>query len=119
MEKTAKGRWLSAYKMYRDSVVFPMIVSRLCPQPCRENCQRMSIGDEPLALRDLEYACVRYTKSRMPERFIIPPKQHSIAVIGAGPAGLTCALNLAQKQYQVKVFEKGAGWGGEIGRAHV
>ena len=56
MEKVAKGRWLPAYKTFRNSVVFPMIVSRLCPQPCRENCQRKSIGDEPLAIRDIESA---------------------------------------------------------------
>ena len=117
MEKVGKGRWLPSYKMLRNAVVFPVIVSRLCPQPCRDNCQRTSIGDEPLALRDLEAACIKYTKSRKPEVFTIPPKKQHIAVIGAGPAGLSCALSLSQKKYKVTVYEKDAGWGGTL-RSH-
>ncbi len=117
MEKVEKGRWLPSYKMLRNTTVFPGIVSRLCPQPCRDNCQRTSVGDAPLAVRDLEAACVKYTKSRKPEIFVIPPKTQRIAVIGAGPAGLSCALNLAQKKFQVTVFEKESGWGGAL-RAH-
>ncbi len=114
MTKVEKGRWLPSYKMLRDALVFPVIVSKLCPQPCRDNCQRTSVGDEPLALSDLEAACIKYTKSRKPEVFTIPPKAQRIAVIGAGPAGLSCALNLAQKKYKVTVFEKKTGWGGML-----
>ncbi len=117
MERSQKGLWIRAYKIFRNSVIFPVIVSRLCPQPCREKCQRTSIGDEPLALRDLESACIRYAKNRNPENFVIPPKKQSIAIIGAGPAGLSCALNMAQKNFHVEVFEKGPGWGGAL-RAH-
>ncbi len=114
MEKVEKGRWLPSYKLLRDTTVFPGIVSRLCPQPCRGKCQRASVGDEPLALRDLEAACVRYTKSRKPELFSIPPKPQRIAVIGAGPAGLSCALILAQKKFGVTVFERTPRWGGRL-----
>ena len=114
MEKVEKGRWLPSYKMLRNAVVFPTVVSRLCPQPCQNNCQRASIGDEPIAVRDLEAACVKYTRSRSPENFTIPPKAQRVAVIGAGPSGLSCALNLAQKKYSVTVFEKDAGWGGSL-----
>ncbi|NLA74065.1 MAG: NAD(P)-binding protein, partial [Deltaproteobacteria bacterium] len=117
MERVRRGQWIPAYKMFRNSVVFPVIVSRLCPQPCRKNCQRASIGDEPLAVRDLELACTRYARNRNPENFVIPPKSQSVAVIGAGPAGLSLALNLAHKKVQVRVFEKGPGWGGAL-RGH-
>jgi NADPH-dependent glutamate synthase beta subunit-like oxidoreductase len=75
------------------------------------------VGDEALAIRDLEAAAVRLTKNRKPDNFVIPPKAEKIAVIGAGPAGLSCALSLAQKRYQVTVFEKDAGWGGAL-RSH-
>ncbi|NLD38225.1 MAG: FAD-dependent oxidoreductase [Desulfatiglans sp.] len=117
MERVKKGRWIPAYKTFRDTVLFPVIVSRLCPQPCRNNCQRPSIGDEPLAVRDLEYACTRYALTRRPENFVIPPKKQHIAIIGGGPAGLSCALNLAQKKFHVTIFEKETGWGGAL-RSH-
>lgn len=114
MEKVEKGRWLAAFKLLSNAVIFPVIVSALCPQPCREHCQRTSVGDESLALSDLEAACIRYTKSRKPDNFVIPPKSQRIAVVGAGPAGLSCAVNLAQKKFHVTVFEKDEAWGGKL-----
>ena len=114
LEKASKGRWLPAYKTLRNATVFPVIVSILCDQPCRAHCQRTLLGDEAIALRDLEAACIRYTKNRKPESFVIPPKDKRIAVVGAGVAGLSCALNLAQKKFPVTVFEKGNGWGGSL-----
>jgi Fe-S oxidoreductase len=117
LEKVGKGRWLAAYKTLRDATVFPAIVSALCDQPCRAYCQRTQIGDEAIDLRDLEAACLRYAKNRKAESYVIPPKDKCIAIIGAGMAGLSCALNLAQKKFPVTVFEKGVGWGGTL-RAH-
>ena len=113
-EKAVKGRWLPAYKLLRNAVVFPSVVAALCPQPCREHCQRTQLGDEPLAMSDLEEACIKYTKNKKAEMFTIPPKTQKIAVVGAGPAGLSCALGLAQKKYAVTVFEKEASWGGSL-----
>ena len=117
LEKVGKGRWIAAYKTLRDATVFPAIVSALCDQPCRAHCQRTQIGDEAIALRDLEAACLRYAKNRKAEAYVIPPKNKRIAIIGAGTAGLSCALNLSQKKFPVTVFEKENGWGGAL-RAH-
>ena len=114
LEKVSKGRWTPAYKQLRNAVVFPSVVAALCPQPCRGHCQRTQTGDAPLALGDLESACVRYVKNRRAELFVIPPKTQKIAVVGAGPAGLSCALSLAQKKYGVTVFEKAPAWGGSL-----
>lgn len=114
LDKAGKGRWSSAYKELRNAVVFPVLVSALCPAPCRERCQRTETGDEAIALRDIETAVIKYTKNRKPENFFIPPKTQKIAVVGAGPAGLSCALTLAQKKYPVTVFEKRDGWGGSL-----
>lgn len=113
----AKGRWAASYKTYRGSVVFPEIVSRICTRPCLEKCQRADIGDAPIDMGALEAACLEYTKNPKPERYTIPPKQQRVAVVGAGPAGLSCALNLAYKKFGVTVFEKEDGWGGAL-RAH-
>ena len=117
LEKVSKGRWLPAYKALRNTVVFPVIVSALCEQPCREHCQRTQTGDEAIAMRDIEAACIRCAKNRHPENFVIPPKQKRVAVIGAGPSGLACALALAQKKFPVTVFDKLPGWGGFL-RTH-
>ncbi len=114
LEKAGKGRWAAAYKALRNSVVFPGIVSVLCDQPCREHCQRSVVGDEAIALRDIEAACLRYAKDRNPESYVIPPKTQRVAIVGAGVGGLSTALNLAQKRYQVTVFEKAGGWGGVL-----
>jgi Fe-S oxidoreductase len=117
LEKASKGRWLAAYKTLRNATVFPAIVSILCDQPCRAHCQRPLLGDEAIALRDIEAACIRYTKNRKPESYVIPPKDKRIAVVGAGVAGLSCALNLAQKKFPVTLFERESGWGGSL-RSH-
>lgn len=114
LEKASKGRWVAAYKTLRNAAVFPVIVSALCDQPCRNHCQRALLGDEAIALRDLEAACIRYSKNRKPESYVIPPKDKRIAVIGAGVAGLSCAVNLAQKRFSVTVFEKEKEWGGAL-----
>jgi Fe-S oxidoreductase len=117
LEKASKGRWIQAYKTLRNATVFPAIVSILCDRPCQSRCQRTLTGDEAIDLGKLEAASIRYAKNRKPESYVIPPKSQRIAVVGAGPAGLSCALNLAQKKFPVTVFEKESGWGGAL-RSH-
>ena len=117
LEKTARGRWNAAYKSLRNTVVFPTIVSELCPAACESSCNRRQIGDEAIAVKQIEQICVRLTKSSKPDNFAIPPKTERIAVVGAGLAGLTAALCLAQKKYPVTVFDANEGWGGSL-RAH-
>ncbi len=117
MEKAGKGKWAAAYKVLRNATVFPVIASILCDQPCRAHCQRALLGDEAIAVRDLEAACIKYVKNRRPDSYVIPPKNQRIAIVGAGAAGLSCALNLAQKKFPVTVFEKKSGWGGSL-RTH-
>ena len=114
LDKVGKGRWVAAYKVLRNATVFPGIVSALCDQPCRAHCQRTLLGDEAIAMRDLEAACLRYANSRKAESYVIPPKNQRVAVVGAGTAGLSLALNLAQKKFPVTVFEKNDGWGGAL-----
>ncbi len=114
LDKASKGKWTSAYKQLRNSVVFPVIVAALCESPCEERCQRAALGDEPIALREIEAAVLRNVKEQKAERYVIPPKEQTVAVVGAGTAGLACALNLAQKRYQVRVFDPQPGWGGSL-----
>ena len=122
------GKWGLAYKLYRNATVFPAIVSELCEAPCRSECQRGSagafretpldeqkaagdklffVGDEPIDIRAVEASAVRFAANRKPETYRIPPRDQRVAIIGAGLAGLSLALNLSQKAYPVTVFERG------------
>ena len=114
MKKLAKGRMSSAYKEFRTATVFPTIAEALCDHPCEKKCQRMMIGDEPLAIGALEKAILNLSKPQAPDVFQIPEKDTKIAVIGAGPTGLSLALCMAQKKYPVTVFEKEAEIGGHL-----
>jgi len=114
LNKTAKGRWSAAYKELSNAVVFPALVSVLCEKYCSARCQRSVTGNEAISLSDIEKAVVKYTKNRKPESYTIPPKTKTVAVVGAGAAGLSCALTMARKKYPVTVFDKAEGWGGDL-----
>lgn len=114
LDKVKRGKWNAAYKEYRNAAVFPTIVAELCPEPCMHHCQRVQTGDEPIAMQAIEQALLKYAKAKKAESYQIPPKAGRIAVVGAGPTGLSCALNLANKKYQVTVFDKNSSWGGHL-----
>ena len=117
LEKAAGGKWAGAYKLLRNAAVFPVVAAKLCPHPCEGACQRRDMGDEPIAVNALERAALRYVKNRKAESYAIPPKTEKIAVVGAGMAGLSFALQMAQKKFSVTVFDKAEGWGGRL-RSH-
>lgn len=118
LKKAARGRWDAAYKELQGAVLFPEVVAALCPRPCEGACQRRTVvGDDPVAMGLLERASIHFTKKKEPASYTIPPKAGRVAVVGAGPAGLSCALLLGQKRFSVTVFERNEGWGGSQ-RAH-
>lgn len=111
-----RGSYRSAYRLYRDSVIFPSIVSRLCPGPCSAACVRgKDPEDTSVDLKGLEQRCVEHMAGKKPERYAIPKKEQRVAVIGAGLSGLACAYRLASYGYQVTVYERTAFLGGTVG----
>ena len=112
-EKCANGRWNAAWKAYRTAVGFPAVVAALCPAPCREHCQRSELGGA-IDLPGLEAAAIRFANNKKADSFNIPPKDKKVAVVGAGPAGLSAALQLALKKYIVTVYEREESWGGGL-----
>jgi Fe-S oxidoreductase len=113
MDKLQKGSFDAAFKVFRNAVVFPDIVARICDEPCKKACVR-NRTDEGVSLRMLERASIEWAKNINPVDFNVPLKHKKIAIIGAGISGLCCALKLASKKYEVTVYEKCGRIGGNL-----
>lgn len=111
---TKAGRLEEAYDLIWQKNPLPAVCSRICHHPCEESCKRGILVDEPIAIRSIKrYLCetVDNKVGKYPKIF-----EESVAVVGAGPAGLTAAHCLAQAGYSVTVFESGAEAGGMLVR---
>jgi NADH-quinone oxidoreductase subunit F len=114
----AQGKYKEALEIHRERNPFPLICGRACPAFCESKCRRGEI-DEPIAIRLVKrfMADREVTSEWTPEAVGTPDERAAaakkrVAIIGAGPAGLTAALRLAQRGYGVTVFEKMAVPGG-------
>lgn len=101
----------AAYRLYRNKVVFPEIVSKLCPAPCRAACV---LKDKSIDLPLLEKTCALAMSDKSPNRYNMPKKPQSVVIIGAGLSGLACAQKLASKSYDVTVYERADSIGGRL-----
>ena len=117
----AQGKFDEALELYRTHNPFPATCGRICEHDCQEVCNRDKL-DEALAIRDLhrfladrEIEAAR--KGQLPElteeieqrrkaEFLQRGENRRVAVIGSGPAGLTCAWDLANMGYKPVIFEK-------------
>ena len=111
----AAGRFEEALEVVRRTNPFPGICGRVCPHPCEDRCLRGQF-DEPIAIAALKRFLADYELRRaiIPRYSRTGASQGKVAVIGAGPAGLTCAADLAREGYSVTVFESRAEPGGML-----
>ncbi|MES2125673.1 MAG: FAD-dependent oxidoreductase [Pseudomonadota bacterium] len=116
----AAGRYSDAYMVNWESNVFPGILGRTCDRPCEPACRRARVEDEagkqPVAICRLKRVAADY-KEDITARLPQPPTQRNgkrVACVGAGPASLTVARDLAQHGYSVTVFDGEAKAGGFI-----
>ena len=97
----------AAYRIISESSSLPAVCGRVCPQEsqCESKCT-LGIKYEPVAIGRLE-RCVADYHNAQPDKTAEKPQPngHSVAVIGSGPSGLTCAGDLARKGFTVTVFE--------------
>jgi formate dehydrogenase alpha subunit len=102
----AKGRPSAALAVIREKVPFPAVLGRVCAAPCQEECRRGQDVDKALHIRMLKrFAADEGDDSWKKQAKSLPATGKSIAIVGAGPAGLTCAYYLAKLGYKVTVFE--------------
>ena len=107
----SQGRYTEALELIKKENPFPAVCGRICNKACEDACTRGSI-DSPIAIDDIKKfiaekdleAGTRYVPKMLNQTG--KPYPEKIAVIGAGPAGLSCAYYLAVKGYPVTVFEK-------------
>lgn len=103
----AEGKFEEAYRKISETSSLPAVCGRVCPQErqCESKCIR-GIKGEPVAIGRLERFCADYHMAHgKNEEIKIEKNGHKVAVVGAGPAGLTCAGDLAKLGYDVTVFE--------------
>ena len=104
---TAQGQYQEALKLIKEENPLPAICGRVCHHPCESACMRSEF-DEPVAIdsikRFLADLDLNSQTRFVPE--IKDKRDEKVAVIGSGPAGLTCAYYLAIEGYRVTVFEK-------------
>ena len=107
IQKIVEKDYEGAYQVIHQTSSLPAVCGRVCPQEsqCEMHCVRGKKGD-PVGIGRLERFVADWHNAHSTEAAAVPaPNGHKVAVIGSGPAGLTCAGDLAKKGYEVTVFE--------------
>lgn len=101
----AEGRYDEALEVAAETNPFPAICGRVCTAPCEDVCRRAEF-DLPIAIRDLKRFA---TDHATPGRRVLPPPAQTyaerVAIVGAGPTGLSAAYYLARRGYPVTIFD--------------
>ncbi|KPK21887.1 MAG: 4Fe-4S ferredoxin, partial [Dehalococcoidia bacterium SG8_51_3] len=116
----SKGKYVEALDHIKQWIPLPAVLGRICHHPCEQECNRNEV-DEPVAIAPLKRFAADIVRQKRKDGEISPEEKPAIdkskpkvAVVGAGPSGLTCALDLVKLGYQTTVFEKDAEPGGQL-----
>ncbi len=106
------GKYNESLKLIMDRLPLPGTIGRICPHPCERDCRRREV-DDPVAICSLKrFAADQADWDSLPVPDA-PQKNQAVAIVGAGPAGLSCAYHLALKGYRAVIFEaapEAGGW---------
>jgi NADPH-dependent glutamate synthase beta subunit-like oxidoreductase len=115
IKMASQGKYREALELIKKENPFPAICGRICPRKCESACTRNGV-DEPLAVDEVKKFLA--DQDLKAEHRFVPEKKkqrpEKIAIVGGGPAGLSCAYFLAVEGYQVTVFEKQNKLGGML-----
>lgn len=107
IDKVKDGDFEGAYQVISLTSSLPAVCGRVCPQEnqCEKHCVR-GIKHEAVGIGRLERFVADYHREHTQEKPVKPQSNgHKVAIVGAGPSGLTCAGDLAKKGYEVTIFE--------------
>ncbi len=115
IQKIAKGEYREAFDLITGNNPLQSLCALVCTHPCEDACIRGGF-DAPVKIRELKRFVLEYGKAQgwKPAWAKADPNGHKVAVIGAGPSGLSCAAQLCKAGYEVTVFEKEATAGGSL-----
>jgi len=94
-----------AFELNRGDNLFPAILGRICVHPCEEKCRRGLLIDLPISICSLKRASADFKTHTPQEETAIKKRGKKVAVIGAGPSGLSAANDLARLGYSVVIYE--------------
>ena len=121
IKMAAEGRYLDALKLIKQDNPFPAVCGSICNRRCEDACTRGSV-DAPVAIDEIKKFIAeqelnektRYIPPRRTKRLSTEDYEEKIAVIGAGPAGLSCAYFLSNMGYPVTVYDRNKVPGGML-----
>jgi heterodisulfide reductase subunit A len=112
LSKIREGDFRKAWEVLSETTPFPQVCGRVCPHPCETYCSRGEF-DEAISIRDIEnFLGEEAIKGKWSFHKPHQTKEKKVAVIGSGPAGLSCAYQLARLGYPVAVYEATSRAGG-------
>lgn len=119
VQAIAEGDFERAYAVARGPNVFASVCGRTCSHPCEQSCRKGVVSDRPISIRALKrYVTEKYgveitrnlkkslSFSTAPGSTDPTPNGHKVAIVGAGPAGVSCAHDLARLGYECHVYER-------------
>jgi len=115
VQMVAKGNFKSAYDLIMSKNPLQSVCGWVCSHPCEKECTRGETG-MPVQIKGIKRFVIEYGRKMgwKPEFSVKTSRLERVAVIGSGPAGLSCAYNLALAGYKITVFEKESYFGGML-----
>ncbi len=111
LDAVKRDDWAGAWEILSKTNPFPALTGHVCFNPCTINCNRRQI-DQEIDIPGLEKAIGRWREKNYRPLNKKKPARGKVAVVGAGPAGLSCAYYLNKAGYELTVYEKSASIGG-------
>ncbi|MFC1994145.1 FAD-dependent oxidoreductase [Chloroflexota bacterium] len=113
VDLVAQGRIMEALQVIRGGNPFPSICAYVCTHPCEDACRRCQV-DNSIAIRALKRFALEFGGDRMIQAEAVTTHAEQIAIVGSGPAGLSCAYYLRNLGYPVTIFEAHQEMGGML-----